>query len=213
MSVAAKTFQRIYENNLWGFGSGHGSLPRVTKSYRLFIENFIREKQISSVVDFGCGDWQFSRFTDWSAAEYLGLDINAGVIDRNQSAHAKKGIRFALAPDRFSSVPSGELLLVKDVLQHFSTSQVEEFMSDVVSRFPFALITNCVKPAAELNREIETGGWRPLDLRAPPYSFDVPVVHSFGGAPVISFRKCRIYPAWRKNVLLFSNLPTGRRQR
>ena len=105
MSVAAKTFQRIYENNLWGFGSGHGSLPRVTKSYRLFIENSIREKQISSAVDFGCGDWQFSRFIDWSA-----------------------------------------------------------------------------------------------------------VVHSFSGAPVISFRKCRIYPSWRKNVLLFSNLPTGRRQ-
>lgn len=210
ISAAAKTFQSIYETNSWGFGSGPGSLPRVTNSYRSFVENFIREKRISTVVDFGCGDWQFSRFIDWSGTEYLGLDINAGVIKRNQSKYTKKGIRFELVPNQFTSVPSGELLLVKDVLQHFSTALVKKFMTDVVPRFPFALITNCVEPAAALNQEIETGAWRPLDLRAPPYSFDVPAVFSFGGSAIFSFRNLRRYPSWRKVVLLFSSDSHGR---
>jgi len=210
ISAAAKTFQSIYETNWWGFGSGHGSLPRVTKGYRSFVESFIREKRICTVVDFGCGDWQFSRFIDWSGADYLGRDINAGVIGRNQSKYTKKGIRFELAPDQFPSVPSGELLLVKDVLQHFSTSLVKEFMTHVVPRFPFALITNCVEPAVALNREIETGAWRPLDLRAQPYSFDVPAVFSFSGAAVFSFRNLKRYSKWRKVVLLFSSDPHAR---
>jgi hypothetical protein len=204
MSASANTFRRIYETNLWGFGFGHGSLPRVTKIYRTFVENFIREKQICTVVDFGCGDWQFSRLIDWSGADYLGLDVNAGVIERNRSNYGAKGVRFETAPDQFSSIPGGELLLVKDVLQHFSTSLVEEFVAEVVSRFPFALITNCVEPATALNREIETGSWRPLDLRAQPFSLDAVEALSFNGPAVFSFRNFRRYPSWRKVVLLIS---------
>ncbi|HET8921622.1 MAG TPA: hypothetical protein VFN26_01350 [Candidatus Acidoferrum sp.] len=87
---------------------------------------------------------------DWSGTDYLGLDIHSDLIQRNQLRYAKKGIRFELAPDQFSSVPSGDLLLVKDVLQHFSTGLIDEFMADVVPRFRFALITNCIEPAAAL---------------------------------------------------------------
>ncbi len=49
-------FDEIYNKNIWGFGSGHGSLPSVTKGYRKFLENFIKDNNIKSVVDYGCGD-------------------------------------------------------------------------------------------------------------------------------------------------------------
>jgi hypothetical protein len=209
MSAVTSSFQRIYAQNLWGFGSGHGSLPRATKTYRTFVETFIRENGVKSVIDFGCGDWQFSRFIDWSGSGYLGLDVNAGLIQRNRSKYASDAIRFEVAPERFSDVPGGELLLVKDVLQHLPTAVVHQFMAEVVTRFRFALITNCVRPAAALNREIEIGDWRPLDLRARPYSFDVPAVFAFSGSPVFSISKLRAYPRWHKVVLLFSNTSDG----
>ena len=190
---------------MWGFGSRHGSLPRVTRGYRTYVERFIRENRIKTVVDFGCGDWQFSRLIDWSGADYLGLDIHPDLIQRNQSKYARKGVRFELSPEEFASVPSGELLLVKDVLQHFSTALIDEFMAHVVPRFRFALITNCAKPAAALNREIEIGGWRPLDLRAQPFLLDVPAVFSFSCPAALSLRSLRMYPSGHKVVLLFSN--------
>jgi SAM-dependent methyltransferase len=208
MSAAAEVFQQIYETNYWGFGSGHGSLPKVTKGYRSFIENFIRENQILTVVDVGCGDWQFSRLIDWYKADYLGLDVVPKLIRQNQTRHGRPGIRFELSPEKLSDVPGGGLLLAKDVLQHLPTALVQEFLVEVIPRFRFALITNGVQPAHKLNQEIAIGSWRPLDLRLPPYSCAVPAVFSFSGDAIRSWRNFRKYPSWREVVLLFSNCST-----
>ena|ERR1041385_9056161 len=207
-SGPTNAFSQIYSQNVWGFGSGHGSLPRVTKSYRAFIETFIRENVVKNVTDFGCGDWQFSRLIDWSGAKYLGLDIDSKLIEQNGSRYGSEQVCFEVAPTRFSDVASGELLLVKDVLQHLPTAVVQQFIADVVSRFRFTLITNCVRPAASLNREIQAGDWRPLDLRFPPYSYDVPAVFAYSSPIMFSFRKFKAYPSSHKVVLLFSNNAT-----
>src|SRR5580692_10211737 len=120
-------FDKIYSENLWGFGSGHGSLPKVTVGYRQFVQNFIRENGVKTVVDFGCGDWQISHLMDWSGVEYLGLDAAQTVIDKNQATYGSKSVRFNLAPDQFTEVPAADLLLVKDVLQHLPADMIHRF--------------------------------------------------------------------------------------
>jgi SAM-dependent methyltransferase len=204
MTSTPAVFRQIYEENLWGFGSGHGARPRVTKGYRTFIENFISENAITSVLDFGCGDWQFSRLIDWRGADYLGLDVVPELIHRNQASYGTRRIAFALSPDRLADVPHADLLLVKHVLQHWPTGLVQDFMSQVVPRFRFALITNTVEPKNSLNSEIAMGEWRPLDLRRAPYGYDVPVVFSFDVPAAWSWRRLRKYPAGHETVLLFS---------
>src|SRR4051794_3541455 len=124
MSVASKVFQQIYETNYWGFGSGHGSLPKLTRGYREFIARFIRENHITSVVDFGCGDWQFSRLIDWSGVDYLGLDVVPQMIEQHRTTFGRTGVRFDMCPDNLSDVPPADLLLAKDVLQHWPTCVV-----------------------------------------------------------------------------------------
>jgi hypothetical protein len=66
-------FEEIYRKNEWGYGSGHGSLPKHNKGYIEFLEKFIKDKNVRSVVDMGCGDWQFSRLVDWNGAQYQGI--------------------------------------------------------------------------------------------------------------------------------------------
>src|SRR6478735_6812488 len=68
-------FEHIYRNDLWHGGSGPGSLPSVNRPYVRFLHGFLRANQIQTVVDLGCGDWQFSRRIDWGGARYLGLDV------------------------------------------------------------------------------------------------------------------------------------------
>jgi SAM-dependent methyltransferase len=202
--VTFAVFRQIYETNLWGFGSGHGARPHVTKGYRAFIENFIRENSVTTVVDFGCGDWQFSHLIDWAGVDYLGLDVVPELIHQNQERYGNRGIAFALSPDRLADVPCADLLLVKHVLQHWPTRFIQDFMIEVVPRFRFALITNSVDPRDTLNSEIAMGEWRPLDLRLAPYGYDVPPVFSFEVPAVWSWRKLRKYPAGHETVLLFS---------
>src|SRR5258708_3166902 len=90
----ARVFNRYYRSDAWiGGGSGSGSTPSVTAPYRDFLTSFLRENNIRSVVDLGCGDWQFSRLIDWSGIDYLGVDVS-GVVLENTSKFAKPGIRF-----------------------------------------------------------------------------------------------------------------------
>ena len=210
MTTTASIFARIYKLNSWGLGSGHGSLPNVTEGYRKFVQSFMLENEVITVVDFGCGDWQFSRFMDWSKVDYLGLDVVDEVVQKNQRKHGSKNVRFQLTPARFSDVPTGDLLLVKDVLQHLPTNIIHSFMAEVVPRFRFALITNCIEPASQRNREIQLGGWRPLDLRADPFRYAAPVVFSFSGPQKIVLRQFKVFPSWRKAVLLYSRSQANR---
>jgi len=50
-------FENIYAQNLWGSGSGEGSLPISTKGYARFLQIFLRINRVASTVDLGCGDW------------------------------------------------------------------------------------------------------------------------------------------------------------
>jgi SAM-dependent methyltransferase len=135
-------FEDIYAQNIWGSGSGEGSLPTHTKGYARFLQHFIRDNRITSVVDLGCGDWQFSRFIDWSGVRYHGFDIARPVIEQNRRLYARVGVNFDVSPEQFDQLPDADLRIVKDVLQHWSNAAIERFLP-TLKRYPFALLTNC----------------------------------------------------------------------
>lgn len=194
-------FAEIYEKNIWGFGSGHGSLPSVTKAYRDLVERFIRENHIRTVVDFGCGDWQFSRLMDWQGSDYLGLDIVPSIIEANRERYARKGVRFELYDGK---APEADLLLVKDVLQHWPTKDVADFIADTLPRFRYALITNCIHPLDHLNADISMGEFRPLDLQRPPFNLRGESALTFDGPKTFSWKRLQFFGAWRKQTLLYT---------
>ena len=80
-----RKFADIYESNKWVYGSGVGSLPINNIDYIRFLRMFMERNNIRTVVDFGCGDWQFSQYIRWETVTYTGFDIVRPVIERNQS--------------------------------------------------------------------------------------------------------------------------------
>ena len=85
-------FEHIYRNDLWHGGSGPGSFPEVNRPYVRFLQSFLLQNQIRSVVDLGCGDWQFSRGIDWGSTRYLGLDVVPHVLaTESTSLRAPRG--------------------------------------------------------------------------------------------------------------------------
>jgi SAM-dependent methyltransferase len=154
-----RIFKRVYERRVWGEGSGSGSRLETTRGYRAFLEQFIVEHNIRSVLDAGCGDGVLARAIDWKGARYVGVDVvpqpGAQVAD----------IR---ALDAFAGF---DLLLVKDVLQHWSYANIAAFLAQpALASFRHVLIVNCDDERAE-NIDISDGEWRPLNLLAPPFSF------------------------------------------
>lgn len=196
-----EVFEDIYDHNKWGHGSGAGSLPRHTRGYVGMLQDFIRDHDVGTVVDLGCGDWQFSRFIDWDGVRYHGLDLVRSVIDRNKERYAGRNIEFRLFSGDFDDLPEGDLLLAKDVLQHWSNESVRTFLP-VLKRYRYSLITNCVDPRGETeNIDIEDGGYRYLDIRLPPFNVDATEYFSFTNHRPFPLRYLKPV-RWLKRVLL-----------
>lgn len=168
-------FKQIYQTNWWRHGSGGGSLPLTTAQYRRLVEEFVRTYSVRSVLDIGCGDWQFSHLIDWGGAYYTGVDVVPEVIKQNQGLYGHEGVTF-LCGDVFTmTLPTADLVLIKDVFQHWRNEKVLQFLPRLTS-YRSVLITNTTmsyrgpaKPHFDIEEE---GQFRPLDLRLPP--FDMP---------------------------------------
>lgn len=200
----ANRFDEIYARNEWVYGSGEGSLARYNKRYVSFLQRFIADQKIKSVVDMGCGDWQFSRYINWGAATYRGFDVASAVIARNQAEFTAKNVSFHLYSGNPAELPEADLLIAKDVLQHLPNAVVFDFLA-ALPKYRHALITNCGNPRADtVNCDIEAGAYRHLDLRKPPFNLQAAevLVYSKPMHPVKHLLRKR--PEWTKRVLLVS---------
>lgn len=193
-------FSNIYKHKVWGTNeegeahSGGGSTLSNTIVYRAFLQNFLKEYGIKSVVDAGCGDWEFSKTIDWTGIEYTGCDVVKSVVQNNKRKYGKGNIRFLHIDATQSTLPNGELLICKDVLQHLSNALVSKFLLNAC-QFRYCLITNDVddKTLTADNIDIPVGSSRLIDLTKPPFNLN--------GSKVLTYRtSCGM-----KQVLLLQN--------
>jgi len=156
-------FTRIYDTNEWN-GSGSGSYPEHTVGYRKFITDFIQKNNIKTVTDYGCGDWQFSRLIDWSSVNYLGIDCVKSLIDHHNSTYSAPNIRFEYIEqiENFFNY-TGDLLLLKDVIQHWLCDEIVYFLDRAIANFNYILITNSCD---------QKDDWQDMPLRSRPLSCD-----------------------------------------
>ena len=83
-----ETFQDVYTN--WRFGgwpeskSGPGSTMEETDIIRQEIKHLVKIKEIKSVVDVPCGDFNWMKDIVYSFEKYTGCDIVPEMIQDNQ---------------------------------------------------------------------------------------------------------------------------------
>jgi len=171
-------FSDIYSKNSWIKGSGWGSWPENAEPYVKHIQTFLREYDIRSVVDAGCGDWQFSHLIDWSGVDYKGFDVVTDVVSSNTSKYGNDTISFYELDISTKALPPADLILVKDVLMHWPPDIVQSFLR----RLPeckYILVTGDWKPDWPFNQDTKIGGYQNIDLSKPPYLVEVKEVLSY----------------------------------
>lgn len=164
---AEEAFTDIYKNKVWGGTSGGGSTLETTELYRAFLQKFFAVYNIHSVVDAGCGDWEFSQAMDWSGITYRGYDVVESVIANNQASFSSPTIQFFQGDITALDLPQADLLICKDVLQHLPNEDIFDLLTQF-PKFKYCLITNDIDHF-EYNAQIERGGYRPLDLTCAPF--------------------------------------------
>lgn len=151
-----KAFTSIYQNSVWGNNgsteyrgsSGPGSSVEYNVEYIAFLRKFISDNDIKSVVDVGCGDWRIGEaLFDGLDLEYTGYDVYGDLVAHLNKKHGgpkRSFIKLDSSTDK-ESVKDADLLVCKDVLQHWDDQSVVDFIEWVTKsgKFKYALITNC----------------------------------------------------------------------
>jgi SAM-dependent methyltransferase len=171
-------FTAIYDDGVWGHDaeghgiSGGGSIVANAQPYMQFLQNFLRENNIHSVVDVGCGDWSFSQYIDWHGIKYIGYDVVKSVIDKNTVKFSNKDCQFIHGDFLDLELPPADLLLCKDVLQHLPHTDIQHFLKQC-SKFKHCLITNDVDiltGSSENNDISQRGNYHTIDLMVSPFN-------------------------------------------
>lgn len=163
----ATIFSAIYTEDVWKQASGPGSSEAATQDYRRILAQVLRQLRVKSVADLGCGDWRGTRLIDWTGIDYLGLDVVPSLIDANRRLYARPGVRFELADLSACEPPPADLLICKDLLQHWTDEEVAAFLARARGRT--MLLTNAISGQES---PIETGGFRPLHLADPKWGIE-----------------------------------------
>ena len=173
-----KAFDGIYKDATWGTNdkgvgnSGTGSTAQATAAYRAVLQQYLADNHIKSVVDAGCGDWEFSHLIDWGGIDYKGIDIVPTVVAQDKAKYEKPNIHFAVGNIVEDDLPPADLLISKHVLQHLPNADVKKFLDRQLKKYKHVLLTNGVDAStmsATNASDIEPGEYRPLDITKPPF--------------------------------------------
>jgi SAM-dependent methyltransferase len=171
-----EVFTEIYRSKVWGDGSGGGSGEQA-QPYCDFITQYLSWPITLTVLDIGCGDLSIARRIKWGVSRYIGIDATSGW---NQPDEIFNAVVIGAADALYCDLPAADLVLCKEVMQHLSNEQVQ-LLLDRTAHYQRRLFTNS-KPGPEVteNEDIDTGGFRPVDLSLPPFNQPCKTILEYG---------------------------------
>ena len=183
-----KIFSKIYEDEIWGksndpsqlFYSGIGSHDKVIVSTYIqavheFLSTFVKKP---NVVDLGCGDFLVGSKIRQLCDNYIACDIVPELIEFNKHKYKTLDVDFRVVDLTTNDLPSGDIVFVRQVLQHLSNEQILKAIPKLCTKYKYLVLTehlpishefehNLDKPAGfDIRTGIESG----LVLTSPPFN-------------------------------------------
>jgi SAM-dependent methyltransferase len=171
-------FARIYSTNLWSdpeSRSGVGSSLDSTRVLRSELPRALEKLNARVMLDVPCGDFTWMEHVNLGGISYIGGDIVASIVEKNQRLHSSPSRRFIHLDVTRDLLPDADVLLCRDCLVHLSYANIRAVLANLARSRIRTLLTTSF-PGRDENDDIIDGDWRPLDLQAPPFSFPQPLL-------------------------------------
>jgi SAM-dependent methyltransferase len=153
-----EVFSRIYRSKAWGshpdkpFCSGEGSSREdLVGPYCDKVRAFVQKYNMRHIVDLGCGDFGVGSGLLSSDLRYTAVDIVPELVQYNRQRFVGMNVDFQCLNIIDDALPSGDLCLVRQVLQHLSNAQISRVLNKLRD-YEYAILTEHVYCGI---------GWRP----------------------------------------------------
>lgn len=163
--MAVDAFATVYRSSLWGvppidggasFYSGAGANPDACLPYLNYVQKELNRPDIKSVVEVGCGDLRLAGKLDLGSVDsYICIDAAPQVVDYAKS----HGIDVLHADASTSELQRADMLIIKDVLQHWPKESVSNFLKNQLPKFKEAIITNDYTAGSTNHPDIKFGDY------------------------------------------------------
>ena len=166
-------FSTIFTKNVWGSKeskSGKGSILDQTAAIRREIPLILRDIKAATLLDVPCGDFNWLQHVNLGLKKYIGGDIVPEIVAQNKKKYENDKRIFKLIDITTSKLPKVDIILCRDCLVHLSYKDIFAAIQNFKkSKSTYLLSTTFVSRMK--NRNIFTGGWRPINLQHPPFNF------------------------------------------
>jgi SAM-dependent methyltransferase len=169
-------FRTVYELGVWltkpgqNSASGLGSERDATEEVRTGLERVLVGLGCRSLVDVGCGDWNWMRYVDLPC-KYTGIDIVPEVIEANRHFESS-GVMFGIGNTITDPLPLCDVILCREMLFHLSFADGLAALENMRRSARWLLATT---DPVWFNSDVRTGDFRRINLTRRPYSLREPV--------------------------------------
>jgi SAM-dependent methyltransferase len=170
-------FSHIYKHNLWeGTESVSGPGSSVNEAQKLIdtLPFLFEQYKIKSILDAPCGDFNWMQHVPKHNISYTGIDIVDELIKINNGKYSNEQIRFKEMNIVKDDLPTVDLIICRDCLVHLSKTHIIQAIRNFKKSGSKYLLTSHY-PYITANTEINTGGWRPINLCLSPFFYPAPI--------------------------------------
>jgi Methyltransferase domain len=146
-----EAFDEVYRRGMWKQGSassGLGSEGWMADGYIELVLDYASKHKLRTVADAGCGDFSVGSRLARHFERYTAFDVSPLIIKRNEQRYAdlaQNNVTFAVADMTSTVFPRADLILIRQVLQHLTNSQIERILQNLeASEWRRVLITEDV---------------------------------------------------------------------
>jgi len=171
-----RRFTEIYQQN--GFGgkdsvSGPGSDLSQTAAVREALPAILKSIHARTLLDAPCGDFFWMKEANLDLDRYIGADIVAAIIERNNKTQSDTKREFRVLDITRDVLPAVDLIFCRDCLVHLPYAAIFSAVRNFKRSGARYLLTTTFTARPE-NHDIPAGFWRPLNLQAAPFNFPAP---------------------------------------
>ncbi|MGZ7042433.1 MAG: class I SAM-dependent methyltransferase, partial [Thermoanaerobaculia bacterium] len=171
-------FEKIFRERSWGSDesrSGPGSTRDRAAAFVPDLLALLKRLEIRTLLDAPCGDFNWAKPIADAVDAYTGVDVVPELIDANGQSAAGTALRFLCADLTRDPLPRADLILCRDCLVHFSFADIRAAIRNFRRSDATYLLTTTFADPDRRNEDIDSGGWRPLNLERPPFDFPTPL--------------------------------------